>query len=266
MMDAKRMSAEKMPGARRSAAPEPADIETSSAGYAARFAGRTGAWMLRVQERIVRSMIPAPAGRLLDVGGGHGQVAIPLARAGYDVTVLGSASVCGVRLAEEVAAGRLKFVVGSVVELPFTSGAFDHLVCLRLLPHSPEWPRLVADLCRVARVSVIVDYPTSQSLNAFSEKLFGLKKRIEGNTRPYTLFRHAEVVDEFQRHGFQCVARQPQFFLPMVLHRTLRCAPLSAGLEWVCSLAGWTRRWGSPVIAHMARCPPPAQPTGKSNT
>ena len=72
-----------------------ADIETSMDGYAERFAGRTGAWMLEIQERIVMDMIKdvKPA-RILDVGGGHGQLAIPLCQAGYSVTVLGSAESC----------------------------------------------------------------------------------------------------------------------------------------------------------------------------
>ncbi len=59
--------------------PETADIETSSDGYANRFGGKTGAWMLAVQERVTKQLlrdVPASA-TVLDVGGGHGQLAIP---------------------------------------------------------------------------------------------------------------------------------------------------------------------------------------------
>jgi hypothetical protein len=39
----------------------------------------------------------------------------------------------------------------------------------------------------------------------------------------------------------------------MVLHRALKMAPLSAGLEGVCRALGLSRLWGSPVIIELAR-------------
>jgi len=45
---------------------------------------------------------------------------------------------------------------------------------------------------------VIVDYPCSQSLNRISPALFTAKKRLEGNTRPWTLFRHSQIADELR--------------------------------------------------------------------
>src|SRR5665811_155678 len=100
--------------------PETADVETASDGYAARFEGATGVWMLRRQEEIVRRFLkPFPGATVLDDGGGHNQLAAPLCRAGYVVTVLGSAPVCGRRLAPEVSAGRIRFDVGDLVALPY---------------------------------------------------------------------------------------------------------------------------------------------------
>ena len=57
--------------------PVPApDVETASDDYAARFAGPVGAWMLQVQERAVLELIaPWPGASVLDVGGGHAQLA-----------------------------------------------------------------------------------------------------------------------------------------------------------------------------------------------
>jgi hypothetical protein len=100
---------------------------------------------------------------------------------------------------------------------------------------------------------VIVDYPTSEGLNAIAPALFGAKKKLEGNTREWRLFRHSEIDDEFAKHGFILKTREKQFFLPMVLHRALRCRGLSAALETVCRWLGLTRRWGSPVIAEYRR-------------
>jgi 2-polyprenyl-3-methyl-5-hydroxy-6-metoxy-1,4-benzoquinol methylase len=242
------------PEPQAAAGAETADIETSSDGYAARFAGPTGAWMLAVQERIVRRLLAAdPPAEILDVGGGHGQIALPLAAAGYAVTVLGSDDSCRRRIAELVDAGRCRFLTGSVVALPLPDRSFDAVLCFRLLPHCARWPALIGELCRVARRAVIVDYPTRRSLNRVAPAFFGAKKRIEGNTRAWTLFRDREIRAEFARHGFAPRRRCPEFFLPLVLHRALRCRPLSSAAEAACRTLGLTALWGSPVIAEMAK-------------
>jgi len=231
--------------------PETADVETSSDGYAARFSGPVGEWMLGVQESIalgwIRESSPAST---LDVGGGHGQLAIPLARAGYPVTVLGSDPICAKRIEAEVRAGTIKFQTGNVIALPFPDKSFDVVISVRLLPHCERWPELVKEMCRVARKSVIVDYPLESKL---SSMLFSAKKKLEGNTRTWLSFRHAAVQAEFEKNGFKLKRRTGQFFLPMVLHRTLKCRATSSFLEGICYSLGLTQRWGSPVLAEMTR-------------
>lgn len=246
---------ESIPMTSSSIAPETADIETASDGYAARFAGPVGEWLLSVQEKITVAMVAgAPGASILDVGGGHGQLAGPLCRHGFPVTVLGSDDSCRRRVAGLVESGACRFATGNVVQLPFPDRSFDIVMSFRLLPHCTAWPVLIAELSRVARHSVIVDYPTSEGLNAIAPALFGAKKKLEGNTREWRLFRHDEVDKEFAKHGFVLKKRQPQFFLPMVLHRALRCRGLSAAMEAVCRGLGLTRRWGSPVIAEYGHC------------
>lgn len=235
-------------------APETADIETSSDAYAARFAGPVGTWMLDVQERLALSLLnPGHPLSVVDVGGGHGQLARPLCRAGFRVTVVGSDLSCRHRIADLVAGGACAFQTGSVVALPLADRSFDYAMAFRLLPHCAAWPVLIAELCRVARTRVVVDYPTSQGLNAVAPALFGAKKRLEGNTRTWTCFRHRDIESAFARSGFIPAARRPQFFLPMVLHRAMKCRGLSQALERMCAAAGLTRRWGSPVIAAFDR-------------
>lgn len=236
--------------------PETADIETSSEAYARRFAGAVGAWFLEIQARLTLAVLagacPGKA-TVLDVGGGHGQLAGPLVRAGQAVTVLGSDPSCGQRVADLVATRQCRFEVGNVVALPYPDRAFDVALSFRLLPHCEAWPRLIAELCRVARVAVIVDYPIAGGINALAPALFGAKKTLEGNTRAWRAFRDAEIAAEFERHGFRRQRREPQFFLPMALHRAMRCRRLSALLETGCRGLGLTRRWGSPVIACWVR-------------
>ncbi len=234
--------------------PETADIETSSDDYASRFSGPTGEWMLKVQEEIVLSFLRnTPGASVLDVGGGHGQLAGPLCRDGYPVTVLGSDESCRRRIAAIVDSGKCVFKTGNVIGLPFADKSFDFVLCFRLVTHCGKWPKLIEELCRVAKCSVIIDYPTSQSLNKVSPALFSAKKKMEGNTRTWRLFRHDEINAEFARHGFAPSRRRGQFFLPMVLHRALKCRPLSQFLEACCRAVGLARGFGSPVIVEFQR-------------
>ena len=228
------------------------DVETSSEGYAGRFSGSVGAFFLEAQSATTLDLLRGwPRARVLDVGGGHGQVTGPLVNAGYDVTVLGSADACRQRVAPWVDAGRARFEAGDLLQLPFPDGSFDIALSYRLLPHVSRWPRLVAELARVAHRAVLVDYPTSRSFNALSGLFFGLKKGVEGNTRPFRVFRDGEIVGAFATHGYAPTARRPQFLLPMALHRALGLASVARTLEGTAAGLGLTGLLGSPVILRL---------------
>ena len=58
---------------------EDADVETSSDAYARRFAGGVGRFFLgRQRDAVLALLAPFPRARVLDVGGGHGQLTGPL--------------------------------------------------------------------------------------------------------------------------------------------------------------------------------------------
>jgi hypothetical protein len=100
---------------------------------------------------------------------------------------------------------------------------------------------------------VVVDYPTRRSVNAMAGALFGLKQRVEGDTRPFTVFADADVAEAFTRQGLRVTARRPQFFFPMALHRALGSAAAARALEGVARPLGLTRALGSPVILRAER-------------
>src|SRR3954471_8566281 len=128
---------------------EDADIGTSSEDYARRFTGAVGRWFVETQARLTLSVLGAlPMGAsILDVGGGHAQIAPPLIEAGYEVTIAGSNPICAARLKPWIADGRCRFEVADLQALPFTKQSFDAVVCLRLLPHSVSWTGLIGELC-----------------------------------------------------------------------------------------------------------------------
>lgn len=238
--------------------PETADIETSSPEYAARFSGEAGRFFLEEQTRTtLRLLAPFRETKVLDVGGGHCQLALPLLENGYDLTITGSDAVCGQRVAERLPAGSFSYHTCDSLALPFAERSFPVVLSFRLLPHADNWPRLLSELCRVASQAVIVDYPDVRSFNFLYHLLFHLKKKMEGNTRTYRMFTRRQITAACAGHGFSHAVFQPQFFWPMVAHRLLNHAALSTVLERPARATGLTALLGSPVIVCASRTPPP---------
>jgi 2-polyprenyl-3-methyl-5-hydroxy-6-metoxy-1,4-benzoquinol methylase len=230
------------------AAPAP-DVETASEDYARRFAGPVGAWFLQVQARIMLDLLARwPAARVLDFGGGHGQLAGALVEAGHDVTVFGSPGACAERLRPWLDGRRARYEAGDLRRAPWPDRAFDVVVSFRLLPHVAAWRALTGELCRLARHAVVIDYPTARSVNAAADALFGLKKAVEGNTRPFIVFADAEIRQALAAAGFAVTARRAEFFFPMALHRAVGAAWVARGLEAGARAVGLTRALGSPVV------------------
>jgi hypothetical protein len=234
--------------------PPMADIETASDDYATRFKGPSGQWLLDIQEKGARHLLQQ-AGHIeniLDAGGSHAQLTRLLLERDRNLVVAGSAPECGSRL-EPYLGSKCRYVPADLLQLPFGDGTFDLVTSFRLLTHCEDWNTLVKELCRTSRGFVLVDYPTSQSINAIAPALFDAKKKVEKNTRYWRSFIHQEVDDAFSQQGFARVASYKQFFLPMALHRMLKCRPFSASIEGILRGIGFTSRWGSPVIALYKR-------------
>ena len=233
---------------------EAPDIETSSADYARRFGGSAGAWLLSVQARAVcRALASLTPGTALDVGGGHGQLVDPLRGMGWRVTVHGSDAECERNLRQLHRKTDCEFLRGSLFGLPVPDRSFDIVVAVRLISHITDWPRLIGEMCRVARTAVVIDYPSKFALNALTPMLFAIKKSYEGNTRTYTSFTHGELTGQFRRHGFMPARQIKQFFMPMAIHRMAGGAAPMRAAEALFRGLGFTALAGSPVILRVDR-------------
>jgi ubiquinone/menaquinone biosynthesis C-methylase UbiE len=228
----------------------PPDIETSSESYAARFAGRTGRWLLDVQGCGTLQLMKAfPNSTVLEVGGGHGQLTPYLLEAGHKVTIHGSKPECMARVTKYLTTGRCEFRAGDLQQLPFPDKSHDVVIAYHLLSHLLEPEPFIAELVRVARKAVIVDFPTDRSINGVTMGLFWIKKKLEGNTRTFLTHDEKKVVNLFKRYGFRRSGRFAKFLIPMVLHRKLGIPRLSAMVEDFFRTAGMTSAFGSPVIS-----------------
>ncbi len=225
------------------------DVDSATERYASRFAGPIGEWMLDIQEAALSQLLDLPPGStILDVGGGHAQLTPLLLRRGYVVTIHGSCPSAQGRAAHFIEQQDCSWSEGPLDRLPYPDRFFDGVISFRILPHVDDWRALLAELCRVARAHVIIDYPSSRSVNAISGALYGAKKGIEQTTRPFTVFRDHDIRSILREGGCLTHEEVRQYLFPMAAHRALGSPTLSRTIEGTMRALGLTRVLGSPVI------------------
>lgn len=233
---------------------ETADIETATADYATRFHGVAGEYFLDRQTQVTLSLLnDFPNAKVLDVGGGHAQLAEPLVQHGFDVTVTGSDDCCKERLDQRIPQMDFEYITCDSLHLPFEDRSFDVVMSFRLLSHVERWRELIAEMTRVAKYCVIYDYADKRSVNILYDQFFHVKKGMEGNTRHFNLFTRSKMRDELQKNGFKEPVFKPQFFCPMVIHRKLRNRTISSAMEKCFRMTGVTQFLGSPIILRSDR-------------
>ena len=236
-----------------------ADPQTARTFDDRRFGGPIGRIVAEAQADVVGRFAGDTAGRrILDVGTGTGRAALLFARAGAVVT--------GIDASEEMLAiardrartesTTVRFERGDAHELPFADRSFDVVVCLRVLMHTPDWPRVIAELCRVAGGRVIADYPSTTSVAALQALSRRVSHAVGARTEPYRVFTERQIGRAFEAHGFEIVAAHRQFVLPIALHKAVNSPAFTTWSEGALRRAGLLRPFGSPVTIAAARCGP----------
>lgn len=232
------------------------DAHSATDKYAERFASSVGSYFLQTQLMAVQRLLePWPNARVLDVGGGHAQIAPELVAAGHDVTIHGSTEACRERPDRLIGPANYQFLQGDLLHLPAEDQSYDVVIAVRMMSHISDPLRLISELSRVARHAVVLDFSAHVGvMHVCSKASFRVKKWAENNsTRQYNNHNQHDVEGMFRGFGLTPDQSIAQYFLPMVAHRKLHCAPISRGIEAVAKITGLTRRFGSPVLLRARR-------------
>ena len=234
-----------------------ADAGMAESFDARRFSGPIGQLLAGDQEDVLAAFLaPVEGASVLDVGTGTGRAAIALAHRGARVT--------GVDASEEMLAvarrraldanAAIELSRGDAHALTFRDRSFDAVVCLRVLMHTPDWRRALAELCRVANGRVVFDYPALCSMAALQSAARRVAHTAGVRTEPYRVFSDRAIRDALDDSGFRVVRTHRQFVLPIALHKQLGKASATRAVEGTLRRAGLTGLFGSPVTVLAERC------------
>ncbi len=234
-----------------------ADPAMAEAFDALRFGGPIGRLVAETQERVIAGFLgPLERRTVLDVGTGTGRAAIALALRGAAVTgVDASPEMLAVAEKRSRDAGVVvTFTRGDAHGLSFPDRSFDAVVCLRVLMHTPDWRRSLAELCRVARARVVFDYPALVSAAALQSAGRRVALALGARVEAYRVFSDRAVRASLEANGFRLVRGHRQFVLPIALHKRIGSAGFTTGIENLLASAGLRRLLGSPVTVVAERC------------
>ena len=148
----------------------------------------------------------------------------------------------------------MRFATGDAHGLASPEHAFDTVVCLRVLMHTPDWRQSLRELCRVARRFVIFDYPALSSAAAIQAVGRRAAFSLGVKTEPYRVFSDRAVRSALATAGFRVREIHRQFVLPIAFHKALGSAVVTTRLEGALAAVGLRKLLGSPVTVWAERC------------
>jgi 2-polyprenyl-3-methyl-5-hydroxy-6-metoxy-1,4-benzoquinol methylase len=140
-----------------------ADVwESLAEPFAAHYATLRGQTRLFVMHQHLRGHLPDPPASVVDVGGGAGDQSLPLARAGYEVTIADPSPAMLERAAARLeveppaVAARVRLVETAGDAAPTVLGRFDGVLCHGVLLYVDDPAPLVHALCDLASPTGVV--------------------------------------------------------------------------------------------------------------
>lgn len=176
-----------------------------------------------ILEYFIFHFLPRPPQRVLDLGGGIGRFAIPLAAAGYDVTLYDISDkmlAAAQKIAEEQKV-QLKYKNGSVVNLgTIASESFDSVICMNsVLDYCEDYARAMAEVHRVLQqggtfigsVNNLFAYATSQELKEGNLEVFVESLQTGDRYIQWGDASHGHVTHDFTQEELYQALRRASF-------------------------------------------------------
>lgn len=223
---------------------------------ASRFSGPVGEFIAGHQLSFLNSHLGSPEElRILDVGAGTGRTVLPLSRSGAHVVAADASSKMLSILTEKA------FLQGVPIQacridahhLPFPDRSFDVVISLRMIMHVVDWRCALAELCRVARKRVVVDFPPATGFAGLAPLMHPLIRPFNRNHQSYKVFRVREIEDALRSEGFLVEATDRHLVLPFGLHRAVNSLRFTRLAEGILEKAGLRTRLGAPVTLVAGR-------------
>lgn len=124
-----------------------------------------------IYHRIV-SLI-APASRVLDVGCGHGRIAIPLAEAGHSVVAMDVSRAMLDILAANMGSLNIDIRQCDAHHLDAQDNEFDVVLSSDFMPHFPNWPILLKEQSRVCKQNGLILFAFNFTEHRTFAQIFG---------------------------------------------------------------------------------------------
>jgi 2-polyprenyl-3-methyl-5-hydroxy-6-metoxy-1,4-benzoquinol methylase len=148
----------------------------------------------------------------------------------------------------------VRFLRGDAHALDFRDREFDVVVSLRVLMHTPDWRRCLAELCRVGERLVIFDYPSATSAALVQSLARRALHAAGGKTEAYRVFTDRGIRRALDQSGFRVRSIHRQFVMPIQLHRAIGSRRFTIFAEGLLKRAGALHVFGSPVTVVAERC------------
>jgi hypothetical protein len=123
-----------------------------------------------------------------------------------------------------------------------------------MLMHVPDWRKALAELCRVTRHRLVIDYPALTSSAALQALWRRAASTMGSRVEAYRVFSGSAIAREIGRGGFRIVSTHKQFVVPIALHKAVGSESFTRGLERTLARAGLLKLAGSPVTIAAERC------------
>lgn len=217
---------------------------------AARFSGDFGRIIADHQEAFLVRHIGSPAGRrILDLGAGTGRMSIPLSRMGGHVVAADASQKMQEILYQKtfLQGIRLHQARTDAHALPFADRSFDVVLSFRLIMHVVDWRHALAEICRVSRDYVILDFPPISGFAGLAPLIHPVILLLKTHHQSYRVFRVRDVVSAFRSEGFEATAMDRHLVLPFGLHRCLNSAAFTRRTETLLQKIGCRDLFGAPV-------------------